>query len=191
MNVGLFFGSFNPIHLGHTRLAEYLLHHTCLEQIWLVVSPNNPLKDPATLLPEEVRFRLAQAAVRDIPGLVASDYEFRLPKPSYTANTLRALTADYPEHAFTLIMGSDNMANFHRWREADYILEHYPIMVYPREGDDLLALRKRYPQMQVVQAPLLPVSATAIRHKIAAGQPVGEWLHPEVEAYMKNQIPLH
>ena len=163
MNVGLFFGSFNPIHLGHTRLAEFLLQHTDLEQIWLIVSPNNPLKDPATLLPEDVRFRLAQIAVRDLPGIVASDYEFRLPKPNYTVNTLRALTADYPEHTFTLIMGSDNMALFHRWREADYILSHYPIIVYPRQGDDIQTLQKRYPTMQVVRAPLLPVSATELR----------------------------
>ena len=190
MKIGLFFGSFNPIHKGHTLLAQYLLSHTDLEQIWLVVSPNNPLKEPGSLLPEEVRLRLVQMAVRNIPGLQACDREFTLPKPNYTVNTLRALSAEHPDDTFTLIMGSDNMAIFHRWREHDFILDHYPILVYPRQGDDLSALKKQYPSMQVVEAPLLPVSATELRAKMTAKSPIDDWIDPEVALFLQKNAEL-
>ena len=184
MKIGLFFGSFNPIHLGHTRLARYILEHTDLEQIWLVISPNNPLKDPGSLMPEEFRLRLAEVALRNEPDIIPCDREFSLPKPNYTVNTLRTLSAEHPEDAFTLIIGSDNMALFDRWREHDYILEHYPIIVYPREGDDLETLKKRFPQMQVVEAPLLRVSATAIREQLKEGK-TASWLDPNVAEMLK------
>ena len=184
MRIGLFFGSFNPIHLGHTRLARYILEHTDLEQIWLVISPNNPLKDPGSLMPEDFRLRLAEVALRNEPDIIPCDREFSLPKPNYTVNTLRTLSAEHPEDAFTLIIGSDNMALFDRWREHDYILEHYPIIVYPREGDDLETLKKRFPQMQVVEAPLLRVSATAIREQLKEGE-TASWLDPNVAEMLK------
>ena len=184
MRIGLFFGSFNPIHLGHTRLARYILEHTDLEQIWLVISPNNPLKDPGSLMPEDFRLRLAEVALRNEPDIIPCDREFSLPKPNYTVNTLRTLSAEHPEDAFTLIIGSDNMALFDRWREHDYILEHYPIIVYPREGDDLATLKKRFPQMQVVEAPLLRVSATEIREQLREGETVS-WLDSKVAEMLK------
>lgn len=190
MKIGLFFGSFNPIHKGHTLLAQYVLEHTDLEQIWLVVSPNNPLKAPGSLLPEEARYHMAQLAVRDIPGLYICNREFTLPKPNYTVTTLRTLSEEHPGDHFTLIIGSDNMALFHRWREADYILEHYPIIVYPRTGDDIGMLQNKYPQMQVVAAPLLPVSATEIRAKIASKEPINEWIDPQVTLFLQKNADL-
>lgn len=181
MRIGLFFGSFNPIHLGHTALAEYLLAHTDLEQIWLVLSPNNPLKDPGTLMPEELRYDLATVALRHHPDILPCDREFSLPKPSYTVNTLRALSEEHPEHRFTLIIGSDNMARFDRWREWEWIAANYPILVYPRQGDDIPELQRRFPMMQVIDAPLLNVSATDIRQRLQQGLPTDHLLDPEVE----------
>lgn len=185
MKIGLFFGSFNPIHLGHTRLASYVLEHTDLEQIWLVISPNNPLKDPGSLLPEDLRFRLAETALRGMPNIIPCDREFSLPKPNYTVNTLRALSAEHPDDTFTLIIGSDNMALFDCWREHDYILSHYPIIVYPREGDDMHVLHQRYPEMQVIDAPLLPISATDIRRLLRQGD-TSSWLDPNVAKQLQD-----
>ena len=187
MKIGLFFGSFNPIHLGHTKLATYVLAHSDLDEIWLVLSPNNPLKDANSLMSEELRFRLAVLALADVEGVTACDREFSLPKPNYTVNTLRALSKEHPEDEFTLIIGSDNMALFDRWREYQYILDHYRVLVYPREGDDLEALQKRFPQMQVIDAPLLQISATEIRERLRENKDVSEWLHPEVEEALKSQ----
>lgn len=184
MRIGLFFGSFNPIHLGHSRLARYILEHSDLEQIWLVLSPNNPLKDPHSLLPEKLRFKLAETALRKEKNILPCDREFSLPKPNYTVNTLRALSSEHPEDKFTLIIGSDNMALFDRWREYEYILEHYPVLVYPREGDDLETLKKRFPQMQVIDAPLLPISATEIREQLRQGKS-STWLDSEVAEMLK------
>ena len=182
--IGLFFGSFNPIHLGHTRLAQYILQHTDLEQIWLVISPNNPLKSPDELMPEDLRFRLAQMALAHVPGIIPCDREFTMSKPNYTVNTLRALTKEHPDDKFALIMGSDNMAIFDKWREHDFILSHYPILVYPRNGDDMDKIRLRYPMVQIIDAPLLPISATQIRQRLRDGLPVSDWLHPDVYAYL-------
>ena len=186
MKVGLFFGSFNPIHLGHTKLATYILEHTDLEQIWLVLSPNNPLKDANTLMPEQLRLQLAVVALADVEGVIPCDREFSLPKPSYTVNTLRALSKEHPEDDFTLIIGSDNMARFDKWREYQYILDNYSIIVYPREGDDIQALHERFPQMQIIKAPLLPISATEIREKLRQNLPVDEWLNPNVAILLKK-----
>ena len=188
MRIGLFFGSFNPIHLGHTALAEYILAHSDLEQIWLVLSPNNPLKDASTLLPEIFRLELAKLALKNHPDIIPCDREFSLPKPSYTVNTLRALSKEYPEHTFTLIMGSDNMARFDRWREYEYILNHYPIIVYPRQGDDIQALQERFPEMQVIDAPLLDISATDIRERLENHIPVAGLVCPEVEKNLKEYM---
>ena len=184
MKIGLFFGSFNPIHLGHTRLARYILEHTDLEQIWLVLSPNNPLKDPQSLLPEELRYKLAQTALRNEKNILPCDREFTLPKPNYTVNTLRALSAEHPGDDFTLIMGSHNMALFDRWREYEFILEHYPILVYPREGDDLEMLKKRFPEMQIIEALLFRISATEIREQLRQGK-ISPCLDPKVAEMLK------
>ena len=132
--VGIYSGSFNPVHFGHVGLAKWVIENTDLDELWLLVSPNNPLKDAKILAPEQERLEGVREAIKDIPGLVASDFEFHLPRPSYTANTLRELQKAYPQHEFTLIIGEDNIAIFNRWREYEFILENFRIFVYPRRG---------------------------------------------------------
>lgn len=191
MNVGLYFGSFNPIHLGHTRLAQYIKDWAHLDEIWLVVSPNNPLKDATSLLDEQVRFHLAQLATQDIADIRPTDFEFQLTKPNYTYLTLRAFREAFPVHQFSLIMGSDNMTIFHLWKNYEELLQNYPILVYPREGDNLPELMARYPQMQVISgAPLFRISATEIREKLQAGESMQEWLHPNVADFLKKNAKL-
>lgn len=191
MRIGLFFGSFNPIHLGHTRLAQYILTHSSLDEIWLVVSPNNPLKPANSLLDEHIRYELACKASADLRGIRATDFEFTLSKPNYTIVTLRALNEAYPEHQFSLIIGSDNLALFHRWRAADEILRDYPIIVYPREGDDIDSLARQYPAVTVIDgAPLLPISATQIRENMHSGDDCSNWLHPAVADFFKKNTNL-
>ena len=142
MKIGIYGGSFNPIHFGHTGLAKWVLEHTDLDEVWLMVSPNNPLKDKSILADEQERLTAVKEAIGD--GILAigdeakgkrirvSDFEFHLPRPTYTANTLRALTKDYSEHEFTLIIGEDNLQIFDQWREYQYILDNYRVFVYPR-----------------------------------------------------------
>ena len=134
--VGIYGGSFNPVHFGHVGLAKWVIGHTDLDELWFMVSPNNPLKPAGLLAPEEERLAAVCEAIKGIPGLVASDFEFSLPRPSYTANTLRALQQAYPEHEFTLIIGEDNLAIFDRWREYEFILANFRIFVYPRHGGE-------------------------------------------------------
>ena len=123
MNIGIYGGSFNPVHFGHVGLAKWVIEHTDLDEVWLLVSPNNPLKPAGILAPEEERLAAVREAIKGIPGLVASDFEFSLPRPSYTANTLRALQKAYPEHTFTLLIGEDNLAIFDQWRESLPLLD--------------------------------------------------------------------
>lgn len=138
MKVGIYGGSFNPIHFGHTGLAKWVLEHTDLDEVWLMVSPNNPLKDKSILADEQERLEKVREAIKTLPTslqgrrVVVSDFEFHLPRPTYTANTLRALAREYPEHEFTLIIGEDNLQIFDQWREYQYILDNYRVFVYPR-----------------------------------------------------------
>ena len=137
MKIGIYGGSFNPIHFGHIGLAKWVIEHTDLDQVWLMVSPNNPLKDKAILADEQVRLIEARKAIANIQSpiakqIVVSDFEFHLPRPNYTANTLRELQKQYPQHEFTLIIGEDNLNIFNKWREYQYIMDNYRIFVYPR-----------------------------------------------------------
>lgn len=188
MNIGIYSGSFNPIHLGHTGLAGYILRHSNLDEVWLMVSPNNPLKEESDLWDEKFRLKLAKIATNHIPGVTASDFEFNLPRPSYTVETLRQLSDRYPQHSFSLIIGSDNMTIFHKWREYEYILGHYPILVYPRKGDDMEYLKKKYPNIHIVEnAPLFEISSTMIRQKLKAGESVAEWVDKEVNEILEKE----
>ena len=184
IKVGVYGGSFNPVHFGHVGLAKWVIEHTDLDEVWLMVSPNNPLKPAGILAPEEERLAGVQQAIKDIPGLKACDFEFHLPRPSYTANTLRELQKAYPEHEFTLIIGEDNIAIFDRWREYEYILENFRIFVYPRR-ESPTAQRSNSPQDGLTTpwsdsvavkelvflsgAPLFDISSSAIRR--AQGRP--------------------
>ena len=169
--IGLFFGSFNPIHTGHLILAEYFVSHCALQEVWLVVSPNNPFKNGNDLYPQSERLRWVRMSIANNPLLRACDIEFSLSSPSYTIHTLDALSAKYPEHSFQLIMGQDNLEQFHRWRSYEDILMRYPVLVYPRHGSRACALEK-HPSVRMVDAPLLEISATRIRELHASGHSV-------------------
>ena len=168
MRIGIYGGSFNPVHFGHVGLARWVIENTDLDELWLLVSPNNPLKPSGILAPEAERLAAVQEAVKDIPHVKASDFEFALPRPSYTANTLRELQKAYPEHTFTLVIGEDNLAIFDQWREYEYILNHFRIFVYPRHGSDSISnfkfqISNAKNIIFLASAPLFDISSTAIR----------------------------
>ena len=178
---GIFGGSFNPIHTGHIALARHLLTEAHLDEVWFLVSPLNPFKQAAPdLLPDHLRYELACRALADEPQLVASDYEFRLPRPSYTWQTLQHLRADYPDRRFALIIGADNWLAFDRWAHPDDILRHHPVIVYPREGYavDPASLP---PGVTLVDTPLYPVSSTLIRQRLAQHLPISGLVPPQIE----------
>lgn len=171
MKVGLYFGSFNPIHHGHLIIANYMLQHSDLDQVWFVVSPQNPFKQSAALLNAYHRLYLVQLAVEAEPKLKASDIEFRLPQPSYTVDTLAYLQEKYPSHEFAIIMGSDSFENLGKWKNYEYILQHYPVLVYRRPGHDVKNVFPRA-RITVLDAPLLQISATHIRNNVKQGKSI-------------------
>jgi nicotinate-nucleotide adenylyltransferase len=175
MKIGLYFGSFNPVHVGHLVIASHILNATDLKKIWFVVSPLNPFKKTESLLNEYDRLHLVQKATEDDPRLKASDIEFSLPKPSYTVHTLAYLQEKHPEHQFHLIMGSDSFQNLPRWKNAEVIMEQYPIIVYQRPGFPVGPQEN----VQVMKAPLLEISATHIRELIQSGKSI-KYLVPAV-----------
>ena len=172
MKVGLYFGSFNPIHHGHLVIANYILQHAHLDQVWFVVSPQNPLKPSGSLLNEYHRLYLVQLAVEGENRLKASDIEFKLPKPSYTADTLAYLQEKYPAHKFSLIMGSDSFQNISKWKNYSFILQNYPVYIYKRTLHETLPVYPGTKEIIVLTAPLLPISATDIRKKIKEGKSI-------------------
>jgi nicotinate-nucleotide adenylyltransferase len=178
--VGLLFGSFNPVHLGHLILAEYFATRTDLAEVWLVVSPQSPFKIGENMLPDTDRLALLRLAVDGNPHLRAEDIELSLPRPSYTIATLDALRVRYPAYEFVLLMGADNLAGLSRWRAADRLVQEFDLYVYPRPGATLPDLGG-FPRAQVMQAPLLDVSATFIRASIQAGQSIRYLVPPAVE----------
>ena len=163
MKIGIYGGSFNPIHFGHIGLAKWVIENTDLDELWLMVSPNNPLKDTSILADQQERLAAAQEAVKDIPGVVVSDFEFALPRPNYTANTLRALAQACPEHEFTLIIGEDNLSIFDKWREYQYILDNYRIFVYPRHSHTTYTLPQGKDLHVLTGAPYFDISSTELR----------------------------
>lgn len=164
MRIGLYFGSFNPIHIGHLIIANYTLQHTQLDQLWLVVSPQNPFKPSASLLNEYHRLHLVRTAVDGSDKIKASDIEFNLPKPSYTVDTLAYLEEKYPQHQFYILMGSDSYQNLPKWKNAQVIAGRYPLLVYPRPGFPV-ETTPEFP-CTIVNAPLLDISSTMIRQWI-------------------------
>ncbi|MES2286757.1 MAG: nicotinate (nicotinamide) nucleotide adenylyltransferase [Bacteroidota bacterium] len=185
MKVGLFFGSFNPIHAGHLVLANYMLEYTDLERIWFVVSPHNPLKKKSTLLDEKQRLQLVDLAIGDNSKLKASNIEFNLPQPSYTIVTLTYLKEKYPQHEFVLIMGADNLDSFHKWKNYEEILKHHQLYIYPRPGSDGGNL-KDHPQIKLVNAPLIEISSTAIRQAIKEKKDMRYFMPDAVWQYIKE-----
>ena len=174
--IGIFGGSFNPIHTGHIALAQAVQKQCGLDEVWLMVSPQNPLKrNDSDLLDDHLRLQIAQKALEDVEGVKACDYEFRLPKPSYTWNTLQHLTKDNHYYTFTLLIGGDNWAHFQRWRHWKDILWHHDIIVYPRDE-----------YRGTIDVPLLPISSTEIRQKVRAGEDIRGLVPEWVEALVKK-----
>ena len=199
MNVGLYFGTFNPIHVGHMVIASYMSEYTGLDQVWFVVTPQNPLKNKKSLLQDSHRLALVREAVDESPNLKASDIEFGLSKPNYTTNTLAHLIEKYPKHTFSLIMGEDNLRNFHKWRNYEHILKEHQIFVYPRvltlqeqsEGttmnnSQIEKLKKEKNVVYCEGAPVMKISASFIRHAIKEGKDVRFLLTEPVHKYVEE-----
>lgn len=187
MKTGLYFGSFNPIHIGHLIIANHLLNETSLEEIWFVVSPQNPFKPSTTLLNEYDRLHLVRKATEGNVRLKASDVEFSLPKPSYTATTLTYLTEKYPAREFAIVMGSDSFQNLHRWYNYKAITNNFPIFVYNRPGIEINS--DQGAMVSFLDAPLLDISATYIRRLVQEGKSVKYLVPPSIEAeVMENRF---
>ena len=181
MRIGIFGGSFNPIHNGHISLARQLREKAGLDEVWLMVSPQNPLKRQDDLLDDERRMEMVRLALEGVEGIIASDYEMHLPKPSYTWNTLQALKKDYPDREFTLLMGGDNWANFNRWYRYEDILRDFRIVVYPRRG------MSQVDAPCVIEAKLLDISSTEIRQRIKAGKGIRRMVPKAVADYIRKE----
>lgn len=184
MEVGLYFGSFNPIHTGHLIIANHILNETSLQKVWFVVSPQNPFKPSATLLNEYDRLHLVQKAIEKDDRLWASNIEFSLPKPSYTAHTLTYLKEKYPSHRFTIIMGSDSFQNLGNWKNAETIISNYSIIIYERPGFEVK--NDTGAKITVMEAPLLQISATHIRELVRAGKSIKYLVPPAIEDEIFN-----
>lgn len=176
---GIFSGSFNPIHIGHLALANYLCEYEGLDEIWFMVSPQNPLKAQQKLWSDEFRLKLVKAAIQDYPRFHASDFEFHLPRPSYSVHTLQKLRNTYPEREFYFIIGSDNWACFDRWFQWEQIIAENKILIYPRPGYPVD--ENKLPQtVHLVHSPIFEISSTFIRQALHEGKDIRYFLHPDV-----------
>jgi nicotinate-nucleotide adenylyltransferase len=189
VKIGLYFGSFNPIHIGHTAIAGYMTEFTDLDQVWFVVSPHNPLKKKDTLLADHHRLYMAELAIGDNARLKASDIEFKLPVPSYTIDTLTYLKEKYPDNAFSIIMGEDNLFTLHKWKNVNELVKNYPVYVYPRPdtvkpSSHLLDQLLEKVSINRVNAPLMDISGTFIREGIRTGKDMSFFLSPNVWKYI-------
>jgi len=184
--IGLFFGSFNPIHIGHLILGNYILENSDMEELWFVVSPQNPFKDKKSLLNDHNRLDMVQLAVKNYPKMRASNVEFSLPKPSYTIDTLTYLKEKYPHYSFALIMGEDNLDSLPKWKNFEKLITDYHIIVYPRtfEGEKKDHEYLQHENISLVNAPIIELSATEIRNMIKEGKNVRPMLPPEVFEYL-------
>jgi len=176
---GLFFGSFNPIHFGHLCIAEYMVEFGGLKEVWFIVSPHNPLKDKATLLSDQYRLEMVEAAIENDERFRVSDIEFRMPRPSYTIDTLARLSEQHPDRQFVLIAGTDVLPSFHKWKNYEQLLDQYRLMIYPRHGDEDHPLLS-HPSITVVNAPRIEISASFIREAIKNGKNIRYFLPDKV-----------
>lgn len=182
-NAALFFGSFNPIHIGHLIIASHFINYSATDEVWFVVSPQNPFKAQATLLENHHRLMMAKLATEDNPAFKVSDIEFKMPTPSYTVDTLAYLYEKYPKRNFALIMGADNLLHFDKWKNYETILKHHKILVYPRPGIEIPQLIK-HPNIEMVDAPMIQISSSFIRQAIAENKNVKYILPERVRIYI-------
>ena len=184
--IGIFSGSFNPIHLGHIKLGDYLIENQIVDEVWFVVSPCNPLKKQSELLDEYVRLDMLILAMKDKPYFKISDVEFTMPIPSYSIDTLRLLSSQFIENQFHLIIGSDNAQVFDQWKNYSQLLNEFPVLVYPRRNFEFSEVKNKYPQMVLLSSPYYDISSTEIRDFIAQKKDVVQWLHPSVYQFINE-----
>jgi len=185
MITGLYFGSFNPIHIGHLAIANFIVEFSELEQLWFVVSPQNPLKEKMSLLQDYHRLEMVRLAVEDDDRFRASDIEFKLPTPSYTIDTLTYLEELNPGREFQLVMGGDGLRTFHKWKHAKLIVEKYHRLIYPRPGTDIDSA-SRLPNATLVDAPMMEISSSFIRQAIKEGKDVRHLVPARAYTYMRE-----
>lgn len=185
MKIGLYFGTFNPIHLGHLAIANHMAEYSDLDKIWMVITPHNPFKKKSSLLDNNHRYQMVLEAVEPYDKISPSKIEFDLPQPNYTVNTLAHLEEKYPQHTFCLIMGEDNLKSLHKWKNYDVILEHHEVYVYPRISKGIVESQfENHPKIHKVAAPIMEISSTMIRNAINEGKNIRPLLPPEVFAYI-------
>jgi len=177
IRTALFGGTFNPLHNGHLAIVQSVLNQGLADEVWMLITPCNPWKKDQELPDDRLRYDMVAAAVKDMEHVFASDYEFNLPKPSYTANTLRHISADFPEREFILTIGADNWVKFHNWRESNYILGNYSIIVYPRKGFEIDTLPKG---VTLLNCPLMDISSTEIRQMVKDRTPIDKFVPASV-----------
>ena len=185
IRTAVFGGTFDPLHNGHIAIAKSVLEQGLADEVWMLITPCNPWKNDQDLLDDRLRYDMAVEAVKDIKGITVSDYEFNLPQPSFTANTLRHISADYPDRKFILTIGADNWAKFSNWRDSDYILENYPIIVYPRQGCNITGIT---PKATVLDCPLINISSTEIRNLVKQGAPIDHLVPPSVAQTIAEKV---
>ena len=185
IRTALFGGSFDPIHNGHIALARAVREHDLADEVWFLITPQNPHKQGCRLTSENERLQMVQCALDGEERMTASDFEFSLPRPSYTINTLNALERAYPDREFLLLMGADNWRKIDKWYKGDEIMSRFGIIVYPRDNDETLPALPN--NVKWLQSPLYNISSTEIREAIAQGNDIQEWLHPSVLAYIKEK----
>lgn len=193
MKIGLYFGTFNPIHVGHLIIANHMAEHANLDQVWMVVTPHNPLKKKSTLLEDHHRLHMVHLATASYPKIKPSDIEFKLPQPNFTINTLVHLQEKYPDNEFALIMGEDNLNSLHKWKNYEAILEHYSIYVYPRVEEKANLIPEatpiailNHPKIKIIDAPVVEISATFIRNNIKSGKNIRPLLPHNVWEYLDH-----
>lgn len=184
MKIGLYFGTFNPIHVGHLIIANHMVENADLDEVWLVVTPHNPFKKKATLLDNYQRYEMVYQATEDYPLLKPTDIEFGLPQPSYTVNTLVHLQEKYPDHTFSLIMGEDNLQGLHKWKNHEILVENHDIYVYPRVFIEKKSKQVSYDRVHLIDAPIVEISSTEIRKAIKEKKNVKPLLPQKVWQYI-------